>query len=211
MIETVFSTSDVHVADRFDCWRERMVNLHAPMDLSSDYVGDYRAEMRFLQLGTTCVWPAAMRPVRHQRTPRLIGQSDPEGYNLTFMLRGTKRLAQAGMEGACGPGDLQIVDTSQPYDCHAIDSAAAHHISVSYLHRVFQAHDRGTTVSAWIRHQRLEAARRDLADPALRAVPVHRIGTGWGFTQHAVFSRAFHAAYGVPPRDYRHRALSAEQ
>ena len=41
--------------------------------------------------------------------------------------------------------------------------AAAHHISVSYVHRLFQAH--GTTVSAWIRSQRLERARRDLTDP----------------------------------------------
>ncbi|RKN12902.1 helix-turn-helix domain-containing protein [Streptomyces radicis] len=83
--------------------------------------------------------------------------------------------------------------------------AAAHHISLSQLHRVFRAHD--TTVSAWIRGLRLERARRDLADPALRAVPVHRIAARSGFRDHATFTRAFRAAYGAPPRDYRHRAL----
>ena len=41
--------------------------------------------------------------------------------------------------------------------------AAAHHISVSYLHRLFRAQD--TTVSGWIRQQRLDRVRRDLADP----------------------------------------------
>jgi AraC-like DNA-binding protein len=85
--------------------------------------------------------------------------------------------------------------------------AAAHHISVSYLHRLFRA--RGTTVSAWIRGLRLEQARRDLTDPALLIVPVHRIAARCGFHDHATFTRAFRAAYDVPPRDYRHRALSA--
>ncbi|WP_405987303.1 helix-turn-helix domain-containing protein [Streptomyces sp. NBC_00872] len=83
--------------------------------------------------------------------------------------------------------------------------AAAHHISVSYLHRLFEAHD--TTVSAWIRRQRLERSLRDLTDPAQRAVPIHRIATRWGFNDHTAFTRAFRATYGIPPKDYRHHAL----
>jgi AraC-like DNA-binding protein len=84
--------------------------------------------------------------------------------------------------------------------------AAAHHISVSYLHRLFR--QQGTSVSSLIRRQRLERARRDLADPAQRATPVHAIAARWAFPQHATFSRAFHATYGLAPRDYRQRALS---
>ncbi|WP_049567258.1 helix-turn-helix transcriptional regulator [Streptomyces sp. SBT349] len=87
--------------------------------------------------------------------------------------------------------------------------AAAHHISVSRLHRVFPSLGHGTTVSAWIRAQRLEGARRDLCDPAQRAAPVHRVAARWGFGHAAMFSRAFRAAYGAPPSDYRHRALTA--
>jgi AraC-like DNA-binding protein len=79
--------------------------------------------------------------------------------------------------------------------------ASAHHISVSYLHRLFRAE--GTTVAAWIRQRRLEAAQRDLADPALRTMPVHGIATRWGFTHHASFTRAFRTAYGLSPREYR--------
>ncbi|MEW2395856.1 helix-turn-helix domain-containing protein [Streptomyces sp. NPDC046862] len=51
--------------------------------------------------------------------------------------------------------------------------AEAPHTSVSHLHRLFQDH--GTTVSTLIRRHRLEHARRDLIDPRLRDVPVHRI------------------------------------
>jgi AraC-like DNA-binding protein len=80
--------------------------------------------------------------------------------------------------------------------------AAAHHISVSYLHRLFQADD--VSVAALIRHQRLERACRDLADPGRRTVPIHQIAARWGFSHHAVFARAFRDAYGMSPRDYRH-------
>ena len=84
--------------------------------------------------------------------------------------------------------------------------AAAHHISLSSLHRLFQTH--GLTAAAWIRRQRLDRAGRDLADATLRDLPVHRIAARWGFTDHATFTRAFRAAYGIPPRDYRHRAIT---
>jgi AraC-like DNA-binding protein len=82
--------------------------------------------------------------------------------------------------------------------------ARAHHISVSYLHRLF--HGREETVGSWIRRRRLERARRDLTDPTLGALPIHRIASRWGFTDHATFTRAFRATYGVPPRDYRRTA-----
>nr|WP_232285226.1 hypothetical protein [Saccharomonospora xinjiangensis] len=51
--------------------------------------------------------------------------------------------------------------------------AEAHHVSTSYVHRLFGAE--GTTVSGWIRARRLERARMDLADPAMNTVPVHHI------------------------------------
>ncbi|MEU4212761.1 helix-turn-helix domain-containing protein [Streptomyces sp. NPDC026206] len=82
--------------------------------------------------------------------------------------------------------------------------AAAHHISTSYLHRLFQ--DEGETVAASIRRQRLHHARHDLADPAQRGIPVHAIAARWGFPRATDFTRAFRSAYGVPPTDFRHRA-----
>ncbi|GGS56307.1 helix-turn-helix transcriptional regulator [Streptomyces cinerochromogenes] len=83
--------------------------------------------------------------------------------------------------------------------------AAAHHISTSYLHRLFQREEE--TVAAWIRRQRLQRARRDLADPAQRATPVHAIAARWGFPRAADFTRAFRTAYGIPPKEYRRQAL----
>lgn len=84
--------------------------------------------------------------------------------------------------------------------------AAAHHVSLSYLHRLFQDDTPGETVAAWIRTQRLEGARRDLADPNLSSTPVHIIATRWGLVRASDFTRAFRSAYGVSPTEYRMRA-----
>jgi AraC-like DNA-binding protein len=84
--------------------------------------------------------------------------------------------------------------------------AARHHISLAYLHRLFQP--RELTLAAWIRHLRLARCGADLADPRLQSRPVHAIGARWGFRSPADFSRAFRAAYGMPPGDYRRQALA---
>ncbi|GAA2093626.1 helix-turn-helix domain-containing protein [Kitasatospora saccharophila] len=86
--------------------------------------------------------------------------------------------------------------------------AAAHHISLSYLHRLFTEYAQGETVAAFIRRQRLERAGRDLADPALRAVPIHAVAARYGMIGASEFTRAFKAAHGLPPREYRQRALA---
>lgn len=85
--------------------------------------------------------------------------------------------------------------------------AAAHHISLSYLHRVFRQWSQGESVAAWIRRRRLEGARRDLADPLLRGTPIHTIAARWGLPRASDFTRAFRAAYGVCPKEFRCQAL----
>ena len=79
--------------------------------------------------------------------------------------------------------------------------AAAHYVSVRYLHKLFETEF--ATVAEWIRRRRLERCRRDLLDPALQALPVNAIAARWGLLNAAHFSRAFRAAYGAPPQEYR--------
>lgn len=79
--------------------------------------------------------------------------------------------------------------------------AAAHHISVRTLHKLYEAQD--DTVTASIRRRRLERCCQDLLDPGLYGRPVGAIGARWGFRDPAAFSRAFRATYGMPPAEYR--------
>lgn len=87
--------------------------------------------------------------------------------------------------------------------------AASHHISVRYLHRLFQA--QGVTVSAWIRHRRLEGCRRDLVSPQLSDRPIGFLAARWGYVRASEFTRAFRRAYGIPPNTYRQEALLGTQ
>jgi AraC-like DNA-binding protein len=81
--------------------------------------------------------------------------------------------------------------------------AAAHHLSVRYLHRIFAAQE--TTVGSWIRDRRLDHCRRDLTDPALVQRSVSAVGARWGFVDATHFGRVFKTAYGVTPAEYRRR------
>jgi AraC-like DNA-binding protein len=79
--------------------------------------------------------------------------------------------------------------------------AGAHHISLRYLHKLFETQEK--TVAAWIRHRRLESCRRDLMNPAAQWRPVAAIAARWGFTDSASFNRMFRAEYGIPPGEFR--------
>ncbi len=87
--------------------------------------------------------------------------------------------------------------------------AAAHHISLRSLHRLFHNHAHGATVASCIRRQRLARARRDLGDPRLSTRPVHAIAARWGFLRPADFTRAFRTIYGSTPTEYRQGILRA--
>lgn len=79
--------------------------------------------------------------------------------------------------------------------------AAAHHISVRQLHRLFEGED--VTVAELVRARRLAGCARDLADPELHDLGIGAVAARWGIMDSAKFSRIFRAAYGISPREYR--------
>ncbi len=79
--------------------------------------------------------------------------------------------------------------------------AAAHFVSARQLHRLYA--ETGESVTRRIRRARLEHARRDLGDRRLADASITHVARRYGFTDLASFSRAFRAAYGISPSEYR--------
>ncbi|MFJ6379305.1 helix-turn-helix domain-containing protein [Kitasatospora sp. NPDC092039] len=86
--------------------------------------------------------------------------------------------------------------------------ARSQHISVRYLHKLFQQD--GTTVGQWVRQRRLDACRRELERPSRRQTSVSAVAHRWGFVSHSHFSRAFRDAYGVSPREWQAYAAQTD-
>lgn len=83
--------------------------------------------------------------------------------------------------------------------------AAAHHMSLRTLQRLFEGAD--GTVAAIIREERLDTVRRDLAEPLLARYSIATVGARAGVADQAWLSRAFRARYGMSPSQYRRTAL----
>jgi len=81
-------------------------------------------------------------------------------------------------------------------------------LSSRYVHRLVE--DEALTLSAWIWHERLEAARRALLSASSAPRSLTDIAYSVGFKDPAHFSRLFKATYGSSPRGFR-AALSVHQ
>ncbi|WP_323138284.1 MULTISPECIES: helix-turn-helix domain-containing protein [unclassified Streptomyces] len=79
--------------------------------------------------------------------------------------------------------------------------AREHRISVRYLHKLFE--NESTTAARWIQHRRLDECRSELARRSPVTPTVAAVARRWGFTNAAHFSRAFRAAYGTSPSEWR--------
>ncbi|MFD0935295.1 helix-turn-helix domain-containing protein [Methylobacterium trifolii] len=82
--------------------------------------------------------------------------------------------------------------------------AAAVGVSLRRLQELF--HDHGRHIADWIWERRLEAAARQLNDPASNHVAVSAIACACGFSSPAHFARRFKDRYGLTPSEFRQAA-----
>jgi AraC-like DNA-binding protein len=115
--------------------------------------------------------------------------------------------AELGKDALKATQPLRILEYArthlhEPRLC-AAQVAAAHHISERHLYNILGAS--GITLADWIRKQRLERCRNDIAASTFHATSIATIARGWGFTDPSSFTRMFKNAYGVSPREWRHQ------
>lgn len=84
-------------------------------------------------------------------------------------------------------------------DLTPVTIARAHSISVRYLYKLCDA--AGVRLVEWIIEERLEGARRELAEPDQANRTIALISRKWGFKDPSHFSNRFRRAYGISPRD----------
>ena len=73
--------------------------------------------------------------------------------------------------------------------------SAALHCTKRYLHMLFS--DRGTTISDYIQHARLQNCRQELETQAGKTIT--DVAFSWGFSSSSHFSRVFRKHFGVVP------------
>jgi AraC-like DNA-binding protein len=79
--------------------------------------------------------------------------------------------------------------------------AGGTHLSVRYLHELFQSE--GTSITRWIQQRRLERCRIELIDPRRAHRSITEIAYGSGFRDIAHFNHRFKDRIGVSPSVYR--------
>jgi AraC-like DNA-binding protein len=90
-------------------------------------------------------------------------------------------------------------------DLRVEELARRHHVSVSRVYTLFERI--GTTPGAYLREQRLLAARAMLSDPSYARFAISRIAAGVGFRELTTFERAFRRQHGTTPASWRRERL----
>jgi AraC family transcriptional regulator, positive regulator of tynA and feaB len=102
-----------------------------------------------------------------------------------------------------------ILDNLEGVDLSPRAIAASNGVSVRQLHRVFSA--TGTTVSHWVRKERLARCAAELRSSGALAEGITGVAFRWGFNDSAHFSKAFRAEFGQSPRAYRAQHFPSRQ
>jgi len=162
--------------------------------------------------------------LQHFRQLRPVADDVEASHTVTMLGAGTVELVRALIASAADASALRRLPAESLFaqitvyirlhigevDLSPARIAAAHNISLRYLHTLFAARESG--VRAWLIRERLEGARRDLAR-APGPTSIAATGRAWGFSDPGHFARRFRAAYGMSPGEWRglHSAVPATE
>lgn len=88
-----------------------------------------------------------------------------------------------------------------------VSIAAAHHVSVRTIQRLFSG--AGPGVSGLIRQRRLEAVRRDLADDRFAHLTIAEVAARWCLHDAQWLAKAFRAQFDISPSEFR-KSIAAD-
>jgi AraC-like DNA-binding protein len=140
------------------------------------------------------------------------GQRRDAGRAAIDLLAMALRDVTPSVPGGDGPDDVLLDMLRTHVRNHLADPelrveelACRHHVSVRQAYILFERI--GTTPGAYLREQRLLAARTMLSDPRYDRPAISNIAAAVGFRELSTFERAFRRQYGTTPAGWRREHL----
>ncbi|MEV8325647.1 helix-turn-helix domain-containing protein [Kitasatospora sp. NPDC056731] len=146
---------------------------------------------------------AATEGLHQDRYAQAVAEPSLDLIRATITSRlGDSPLARESLEATLNLRILRYMRAHlRDRDLSAAQIASAHGVSVRHLYTLLARS--GLTPGDWIRSNRLEECRRELASPKVQYRTIAAIGRSWGFVDATHFSKAFKRAYGLSPRAWR--------
>ncbi|MEU5646634.1 helix-turn-helix domain-containing protein [Streptomyces milbemycinicus] len=114
MLLTELSTDVVEAPERYALWEEAAARSRIPGRMRSNDRDDFRVKMRNLNLGELQVSALVHPHLEIVRTAKLVRQSDPEVYTVSYISGGEGIVSQGGGDRALHAGDLVMMNSSRP-------------------------------------------------------------------------------------------------
>ncbi|MEV7281243.1 helix-turn-helix domain-containing protein [Streptomyces sp. NPDC093111] len=113
-MQSLFASEAVGAGEGgFDRFCEAVSTEVMPITLSTRHAADFRAGMRYLDLGVVRLSFVASSPVLSRRTAAHVRRGDPEHVQLALITKGALRISQRRNESVVAAG-LVLTDTSRP-------------------------------------------------------------------------------------------------
>jgi AraC-like DNA-binding protein len=120
-------------AERFEIWRDQMIEVVGPVSLEADDPASFRSEVHAVGLGGVQLTSLMVSPCRGRRTAKMIRQADPEVFQLIAPLSGRTQMTQGRRHTNLQMFDLALYDTSHPWEMYAgVDGAPIKGIQLTF-------------------------------------------------------------------------------
>ena len=165
------------------------------------------AAWQFLGLGGSDLFPSEAQPVAPVPRSVLAAAVSHAPSDVPAMATAVRDPAEDRLADALH--ELMSVQRAYRSDDLSVSSLAARLAAPEYrLRRVINQRLGHRNFNAYVNGLRLDDARAALADPSQRKVPVLTIALGAGFQSIGPFNRAFKAACGLTPTEFRQKHLA---
>lgn len=114
-MSALFSTAGLHSGRQFQYFCEAICEAVIRLGARRHGRGPYDAEIRTFGLGPLEFAHVCCDPVIIERTRQDIAHDEGAYYFFTLQLEGSGRVSQRGREAILHPGELTLVDSTEPY------------------------------------------------------------------------------------------------